>query len=232
MWKAIKEVVSKQNKGNTISKIYFGNLLVTDREEISEKFNEYFVTSVEEIVDGMDSEENQLEIKQPSSKLTTFKHISQADIERIMLIIQKDNSIDNIDKNIIKSGIAIIGRELAKIINKSIDEGEVPKIWKESIVVPVPKVLSSIKSEEHRPINMLPLSEKVMEIFINEQLLTHVNSNNILIENQSRFRDKHSCETSIQLVVSKWKELLDHGKTVVTFFINFKLFLRSLRGIF
>lgn len=222
MWKAIKEVVGKQNKGNTISRIYFGNLLVTDRVEIAEKFNEFFVASVEEIVNGTDSEEQQLEINQPSSQLTTFKHISQTDIERIVQTLKKDNSIDNIDKNIIKSGMAVIGRELAKIINKSIDEGEVPKIWKGSIVVPVPKVVSTKKSEEHRPINTLPISEKVMEIHIKEQLLSHVNSNNILIENQSGFRDKHSCETSIQLVVSKWKELLDHGKTVLTVFIDFK----------
>lgn len=69
---------------------------------------------------------------------------------------------------------------------------------------------------------MLPICEKIMEVFIKEQIIEHVYNNNILIESQSGFREKHSCESSIQLIVSKWKEIVDQGKIVLTVFIDFK----------
>ena len=72
-----------------------------------------------------------------------------------------------------------------------------------SLVIPSPKVINTKKCEEDHPINMLPISEKIMEVFIKKQILDHGKVNNILIPNQSGFRDKHSCESSIQLVVSK-----------------------------
>ena len=61
-----------------------------------------------------------------------------------------------------------------------------------------------------------------MEIFIKGQFLNHLNENEILIENQSGFRNQHACESSIQLVISKWKELIDQNKVVVTVFVDFK----------
>lgn len=226
MWKAIKEVLGNKGKNNTISEIFFGNSLVNEEEQIAERFNEYFVTSIEEIVKNKKQNEtftaNQLEIEETNLQLDNFRHITIDDIKKIIKTLRKDNSIDGIDKKIIKFGMPVIGNELMNIINKSIDEGKVPNKWKGSLVIPVPKVINTKICEEHRPINMLPISEKIMEVFIKEQILDHVKVNNILIPNQSGFRDKHSCESSIQLVVSRWKELIDQGKTILTVFIDFK----------
>lgn len=226
MWRAIKEVLGNKGKKNTISKIYIGNSLVTDEEQIAERFNEYFVTSIDNIVKNKKQNKtftsNQLEIEENNLQLANFRHIAIDDIKKIIGTLKKNNSIDGIDKKIIEIGMPVIGKELMNIINKSIDEGKVPDKWKGSLVIPVPKVINTKKCEEHRPINMQPVSEKTMEVFIKEQILDHVKINNILIPNQSGFRDKHSCESSIQLVVSKWKELIDQGKTVLTVFIDFK----------
>lgn len=64
--------------------------------------------------------------------------------------------------------------------------------------------------------------EKVFEKLIYKQLLKHVNDKKILIQNQSGFRHGHSCETSLQLVISQWKEWLDQkGNTIVAVFVDF-----------
>lgn len=46
------------------------------------------------------------------------------------------------------------------VINTSLSTGRFPENWKKSIVVPVPKVTNTIKSEEFRPINVLPIYMK------------------------------------------------------------------------
>ena len=163
-----------QGKDNSISEIYLGNSLVTDEEQIAERFNEYFVTIIDGIVKNKKQNEtftaNQLEIVETNLQLANFRRNTIKNIKKIIRTFRKDNSVDGIEKKIIQFGMPEIGKELMNIINKSIDEGKVPDKWKGSLVKPVPKVINTKKCEEHLPINMLPISEKIMEVFIQEQI--------------------------------------------------------------
>lgn len=227
MWKAIKEVIGNKKNNNEIESICFNGITITEKENIANEFNNYFVESIENIVETKsningDISNNLCIENKKIVPLNTFRMIKEEDIIDIIKEIKKDNSADEITMNIIKAGGAVMRREIMKIINKSIEEAIVPDRWKISTVIPVPKVSNTKKGEEHRPINMMPLAEKIMEMFIKQQFLDHLNKNDILIENQSGFRERHSCESSIQLLISKWKELIDQGKTVLTVFIDFK----------
>lgn len=57
----------------------------------------------------------------------------------------------------------------------------------------------SLKAENYRPINTLPVLKKI----IKKQLKEHVQSNNILAEEQSGFRAGHSCETALQKIIGE-----------------------------
>lgn len=113
---------------------------------------------------------------------------------------------------------ATIGQIILNLINTSLDTGKVPSQLKISTIVPIQKVNNTIKSEEFRPVNTLPSIEKVLELVVYEQLLEHVNNNSILITNQSGFRKKYSCESALQLMVSKFKNDVDENKYIVTVF--------------
>ncbi|CAH1987744.1 unnamed protein product [Acanthoscelides obtectus] len=47
--------------------------------------------------------------------------------------------------------------------------------------------------EDLRPINLMPVVEKVIEITLHEQLSGHLRVNDVLFERQSGFRRNHSC---------------------------------------
>lgn len=66
-----------------------------------------------------------------------------------------------------------------------------------------------------RPVNSELFQEKVLEGVVHQLLKNYIYMDNILVPNQSRFRQTHSCETSIQRVVSGWKRWLDVGGIVV-----------------
>ncbi|XP_039434586.1 uncharacterized protein LOC120416784 [Culex pipiens pallens] len=55
------------------------------------------------------------------------------------------------------------------------------------------RVPKSTRPEDHRPINMLPLYEKVIETIVKEQLTAFVDRVGVLVEEQSGFRRHHSC---------------------------------------
>lgn len=82
--------------------------------------------------------------------------------------------------------------EYTKIINTSLTLRVFPEEWKTSLIIPVPKLGNSNKSENFRPINMLRMYEKVLEIIIKNQIYEYLEENNLWTPNQSGFRNSHS----------------------------------------
>ena len=74
----------------------------------------------------------------------------------------KATGIDGIPTVLYKKAAPIIAAPLAHIINISIQSREFPEIWKQSLIVPVPKSHPPSKSDL-RPISLLPTPSKVCE---------------------------------------------------------------------
>lgn len=68
----------------------------------------------------------------------------------------------------------------------------------------------------------MPNDEKILECVVKEQLMEFIESNNILTENQSAYRAKHSCESALNLMISDLKEAKEKGQTIVAVFLDLK----------
>jgi len=73
-----------------------------------------------------------------------------------------------------KKVISIAGTKICYIMNRSLKERIFPSEWKEATVVPISKVRKTKKIEEFRPINKLPIYEKVLEILVHNQLINYL----------------------------------------------------------
>lgn len=111
---------------------------------------------------------------------------------------------------------------LSHIINKSLRLGVFPDQWKTSMVTPIPKIVNTNIANNFRPINELPVDEKICEILVKDQLMEYVNANDILAENQSAFREKHSCETVLNSLIADWKICRERGDKIVVVFLDLK----------
>lgn len=109
-----------------------------------------------------------------------------------------------------------------KIINNSLEKGIFPESWKTSTVIPIPKVTNTKRAAEFRPINKLPTYEKILEEIVKKQLNEFIETNKIIRNEQSGFREKQSCETAIQAVLDEWKINIDTGKKVGIIFLDLK----------
>lgn len=88
------------------------------------------------------------------------------------LSTKKSTGIDGIPTVVLKKCALVLTPCIAEITNRCISEGSFPNIWKEAVVVPVPKVQHSSDACEYRPISLLPLISKVVEREIAELLTT------------------------------------------------------------
>lgn len=88
--------------------------------------------------------------------------------------------------------------------------------------MPILKIAGTRKAEEFRPINTLPVDEKILETLVKRQLMSFVEENNILKDAQSGFRERHSYEMALELAIAGWKEEMNDGKMIVVVFLDLK----------
>lgn len=227
MWKTLKSLINTKNNGHCFSNgVEFEfegeNKIVHNVEEIAEHFNQYCVNSIKQIVNTIDVGPEWHSVYESNCKLNKWKLIDLQELAKIVNNLENKSGSEVLDAKFIKSTFGAIGHVLLHLINTSLETGKVPNKLKTSVVVPIQKVLNTNKSWELRPINTLPCVDKILEKIIYNQLLDYLNTNNILIPNQSGFRPKHSCESSLQLTVTKWKKSIDQGEYVIAVFLDLK----------
>ena len=79
-------------------------------------------------------------------------------------------------------------------MNKSILSGEFPCSWKEAKVKLLLKSGAKDDVNNYRPISILPTISKLIENWIDNQFMTHLNTYTLLHKSQSGFRPKHSTD--------------------------------------
>lgn len=219
MWKTLMEIVSTKSKTGDINSVEFED----DAGSVENKFNNFFADSITDIANSIPYVQTNYEgtIIMAPSEISNFQMISLNKLKKVISNLSNKSSGDNnITVRAMKDFFDVIGYPLLHLINTSLTTGKMPTELKCSLIVPVPKVSGPKKPEHCRPINILPVIEKIIEILVYEQLYEYFNKNNILYSGQSGFRHKHSCETSIQLVCSKWRRDIDQGNIVLSVFVD------------
>ena len=223
LWKTLKSLLKPGVcKPQSIT---FNGTEELSAQTIASKFNEYFINSVSSINQSIEVVDEPDEIKQPTNvncSFGDFRPITLDELKDICFSLQNTAGIDNVNTRVIQDCFHVIGHDLLGLINESIQTGHVPRVWKESLVVPIQKVAGTIKSEEFRPINMLHTLEKILELVVKGQLLSYLKTNDLLIPEQSGYREGHSCETALNLVLAKWKESIERKETIVAVFLDLK----------
>jgi len=126
--------------------------------------------------------------KYTESEFEVFNAIDVNGLNRIVHKLENKNGTrEEITVKIMKKVVAVADTKICHVLNKSLEEGIFLSDWKEATVVPILKVRGTKKVEEFRPINKLPIYEKILEIIVHSQLIDYLENNNLLEECQSGF---------------------------------------------
>lgn len=209
MWRSLKEIMKDSSYNNEYKEIRYGDNIISNVEEMANKFNCYFVNSVKQlrIEYSGDGPKNNI-IRFENNTFEVFKKIEIQWLYRVVSkLANKAGTEEGITVEIMKL-VVDAAEKVFQILNRSLEEGMFPNEWKEATVVAVPKVQGTINIKEFRLINKLPVYKKILEIIVHSQLVNYLKSNDILKECQSGFRTKNSCETALQWVISSWKKII------------------------
>jgi hypothetical protein len=222
MWKTLKYFLKSFAKQKMSKNIEFAD----KSESLENNFNNFFVQSIETLSESITppTEEELAILSEIPSKEQSFEFhpIDETTLLKIIKTLKFKAVPDNINLHIILNTLEEIIPLLLNVINTVIAEQTFPECWKIAMVVPIPKVINSKDPNNYRPINILPLFEKILEIVMSMQITKYIEENRILCTEQSGFRKSHSCESTIQSVISKWRQYADEGLFTVAAFLDFK----------
>jgi len=231
LWKHLKQIVSKKPK-NSVSKVQFDNKICDKNEDIADNFNKFFIDSITEINGAiLNSSQNNNNcdnllintINDNNEGWLSFREVTSKELSDIVNKLEnKACTEDGINAEVIKKAWPYINEQFVKLVNMSLKTGEFPAEWKNSLITPIQKIQNTIKANEFRPINVLPTFEKILETVVYKQLIKYLDDNNILVPEQSGFRESHSCETALQCVLNEWKLNCDNQQKTGVAFLDFK----------
>lgn len=166
-----------------------------------------------------------------------FSYVTQYDVISACSHI-KSNAVgsDNLYPKFIRLLMPLILPYVTHLFNTIIMSSTYPLNWKHAKIVPLPK-----SNGEYRPIAILSFLSKVFEKLLYEQIIGHINSNNLLSSMQSGFRQNHSCITALVEVSENIRQglengyvnflvLLDHSKAFDT--VDHNLLIEKLKHFF
>lgn len=219
-WKILKKMLKGKDQ-NLIKSVNIDGIDIKEPKEIAERMNVFFVESIKEINRSI-PDCMVVPVNETCSSTFNFKKVSWSTIEQHLSKLKNKRDVDYVSPRIVLDCMDVIGPTVLQMVNESLQDGEVPDIFKLATVCMVPKITRPKIAEEFRPINMLITLEKLLESIVKEQLIEYIETNELLSVYQSAYRKFHSCETALNLVISKWKELRDKNYDIICVFLDLK----------
>ena len=202
----------------------FENKLISNAEEISNKFNEFFVTIGPKLDAKIDPPQTDFKSYLPINNRDSFFINPTSPDEIIRIIGQCKNKYssgwDNVPMAIIKSVGLHIAAPLAHICNLSFSTGIFPSKMKLAKVTPIYK--SEVRDEfsNYRPISLLPNFSKILEKLMFDRLSDFLNKHEILYEQQYGFRQGFSTDFALIELSDKIAKAIDDKKFMMGIFID------------
>ena len=126
----------------------------------------------------------------------------------------KSTGTDNIDTYVIKLVAQEIVAPLTHSINISIAKCTFPSIWNHAKVLPLLRKGDPLIAKNYRPVAVLPIFSKILERVVFNQLVSYLDSNNLIHPNHHGSRSGHSTSTALVQMNDTWVEDVDKGNMV------------------
>ena len=207
----------------------------TDAAEVSEIFNDFFISTASEIshnediasvpqaIDEYANHPSVMMIKHHYDNVIENFDFHSVDANDVMIILKNINptkatGYDLIPGKLIRIAHRELSAPLCHIINTSINLRSFPGIMKCAEVSPVYKNTDNLKNNNYRPVSVLTAISKTYETVLNDQMVNHFRAlfNDLL----SAFRKLYSCQTLLLRFIEDLKSALDKNMKIGAVFMD------------
>ena len=221
-WEIINKTINTTEK-REITKIQMEDGHDTeDNEKMANTMNSHFVNVSISI-------KNQTQIPNPVCTLNyetnTTMYLRKTTPEEIKEIIEslKTNAApgyDRIKPNLIKKLKDTLSPILSNLINKTLIEGKFPDCLKMGKVTPIHKKGPTNIPNNYRPITVLTVFAKILEIVLKNRLLEYLYDIRFIHDQQNGFLNKRSTQSAITNIIETIYQEIDNKKTVLAVFLD------------
>lgn len=165
--------------------------------------NKYFAEVGETFARKISDDINNIPIPQsqtnPCDKSIFLSPTNATEIQKIIdqLKNKATPGADNFTGAFIKQISHFITSPLEFIFNKCLSSGYFPKKFKEAKIIPIPKSGDLSKPENYRPISLLSNLSKILEKILKLRLMSFLEKENIISDNQYGFQAKKSTNDAV-----------------------------------
>lgn len=152
--------------------------------------------------------------------ITVFEDEIKRYIEKMK--ISKSPGPDAFHPRHLKELKDVISGPLAKIFNKSLNEGIVPMEFREANVTPIFKKGDRSLAGNYRPISLTSILGKILESVIRDRIVEHLENLDLIRDSQHGFRRKRSCLTNLLAFYDRVVEHTDNFKAADVIYLDFK----------
>ena len=148
--------------------------------------------------------------------------ITEAEVKAALLSLTlgKASGPDEINNRVLQALATELSPEFTTLFNQSLQQSDVPDIWKRSHVCPVSKGGDVSSLSNNRPISLLSNIDKTFERIVFKHLYNHFHDNDILTPLQSGFIPGDSTVNQLTFLYDTFCKALDSGKEVRVVFCD------------
>ena len=128
---------------------------------------------------------------------------------------------DQISSRFLKEVATAITPMLTLIFQASHDQSQVPEGWKSALVTPLFKKGDKSNPSNYRPVSLTSICSKIMEHIIHSHVMSFLDANNLLTDQQHGFRKKRSCESQLITTVQELAAGLNNKQQIDAILLDF-----------
>ena len=226
MWRNLNAVLGRGKNFQDTFKIEMNGKLLTNPNDISASFNEFFSTCADEILKVTEPVlPSEVVVEVEPSRSMYLNPPSYNELNNIVSSLKNNSAAgyDGISTRVIKAlrpkSIAV----LVHLISVIFATGVFPDNLKVAVITPIHKSGSQKCVDNFRPISVLPVLSRIVEKALHRRLLIYMNRHlKLLYNHQFGFRPECSTENAAIEMINNISRTIDRGKVATGIFMDLK----------
>ena len=151
------------------------------------------------------------------------KNFEEKDVKKLLEELNPNKSMgpDGLHPKALKELSNILAKPLTMIFNKSMEDGNVPQIWKLGNITAIFKKGDKSDPGNYRPVSLTSVICKTMEKLVRNNIVDHMKKNNLFSNMQFGFISGRSTTLQLLKVMDEWTEIIDSGGYIDSVYMDF-----------
>ena len=225
LWQIYGPIInpSKVKKSNKIEKIQVNNTSLTDKKDMANALNDYFVNIGPQLLNNIGSSTDYRHYLKSNQANSFYMHPTVPS-EILALIskldIKKSPGDDEISGKLLKSCPALFSNLISHLANTVMVTGRYPQKLKLGKIIPIYKKNNKMDPTNYRPISLLSVINKIIEKVIHKRLYEYFEKNKIIYQYQFGFRHSYSTTMALIEITDQLREQIENKYVTMGIYID------------